>query len=77
MIRDSLVAMLGLGYSILVMYATCSEAIAMGYILLMLGYLYLGWRHQRDRIALRTEPYELPELPNEAPATLAGCPGKD
>ena len=52
----------------------------MGYILLMLGipfYLFLRWRRQPDRIALRTEPYELPEVPNEAPAMLTGCPGKD
>ena len=73
MVRDTVVAILGFGYAIWAMYATGSEAIAKGYILLMLGipiYLYLRWRRQRDRIQLRTEPYELPELPKEAAATL-------
>ena len=73
MVRDIVVAILGFGYAIWAMYATGSESIAKGYILLMLGipiYLYLRWRHQRDRTPLRTEPYELPELPKEAPATL-------
>jgi APA family basic amino acid/polyamine antiporter len=74
LLRDSVVAFLGFGYAVWAMYATGSEAIAKGYILLMLGipfYLYLRWRRQRDRTPLRTEPYELPELPKEAPARLA------
>jgi hypothetical protein len=59
--------------SVPVARATGSEAIANGYILLMLSipiYLYLRWCHQRDRISMRTEPYELPRLSKEAPATL-------
>ncbi len=52
------------------MYATGSEAIAKGYILLMLGiplYLYLRWRHQRDQVAAPAEAdlIELPERPLE------------
>jgi len=57
------------------MYATGSEAIAKGYILLMLGipiYLYLRWRRQRDRMPLRTELVELPERPLEVAATANG-----
>jgi APA family basic amino acid/polyamine antiporter len=74
LLRDSMVAFLGFGYAVWAMYATGSEAIAKGYILLMLGipiYLYLRWRRQRSRTPLRTEPYELPGLPKEAPAKLA------
>jgi hypothetical protein len=40
----------------------------------MLGipiYLYLRWRRQRDRIPMRTELVELPELPLETPAEPA------
>jgi hypothetical protein len=47
------------------MYATGSESIAKGYILLMLGipiYLYLRWRRQRDRLPLGTELLEIQTL---------------
>jgi basic amino acid/polyamine antiporter, APA family len=65
LVRDSIVAALGFGYAVWAMYATGSESIAKGYVLLMLGipiYLYLRWRRQRDRIPLQTEPLEIPEF---------------
>ena len=74
LVRDTVVAAFGFGYAIWAMYATGSESIAKGYILLMLGipiYLYLRWRRQRDRIPMRTELVELPELPLETPAEPA------
>jgi hypothetical protein len=50
------------------MYATGSEAIAKGYILLMLGipiYLYLRWSHKRDQVTAEADLIELPERPLE------------
>ena len=71
-VRKTIVAALGFGYAIWAMYATGSESIAKGFILLMVGipvYLYLRWRRQRDRIPIRTELVELPEVAKEvAPA---------
>lgn len=67
--RDAIVAALGFGYAIWAMYATGSESIAKGYMLLMLGiplYLYLRWRRQQDRIPLRTETEGAPEARDEA-----------
>lgn len=64
--RNVLIAVLGFGYSIWAMYATGSESIAKGYLLLMFGipvYLYMRWRRQRDRIPIRTELVELPTVP--------------
>ena len=61
--RNVLIAVLGFGYSIWAMYATGSESIAKGYLLLMFGipvYLYMRWRRQRERIPIRTEHVELP-----------------
>lgn len=75
MARDAVVAVLGFGYAIWAMYATGSESIAKGYILLMLGipvYLYLRWRRQGDRIPIRTEHVELPGA-SGAPAQV-GAP---
>ena len=72
MVRDVVVATLGFGYALWAMYATGSESIAKGYILLMMGiplFLYMRWRRQRDRIPIRTEHVELPELPEEVPTT--------
>lgn len=69
MARDAIVAALGFGYAIWAMYATGSESIAKGYMLLMLGiplYLYLRWRRQQDRIPLRTETEGAPEARDEA-----------
>ena len=58
-VRDTIVASLGFGYAIWAMYATGSESIAKGYMLMMLGipiYLYLRWRRQQqDRIAIQPE----------------------
>jgi APA family basic amino acid/polyamine antiporter len=74
LLRDTLVAIFGFGYAVWAMYATGSEAIAKGYILLMLGipiFLYLRWRRQRDRLPLRTELEELPEKLTETPVALA------
>jgi APA family basic amino acid/polyamine antiporter len=74
LLRDAVVAIFGFGYAVWAMYATGSEAIAKGYILLMLGipiYLYLRWRRQRDRLPLRSELVELPEKLTETPVALA------
>ena len=63
--RNIVVAVLGFGYAIWAMYATGSESIAKGYLLLMLGipvYLYMRWRRQRERIPMRTELVELPTV---------------
>jgi APA family basic amino acid/polyamine antiporter len=49
--RDATIAALGFGYSIWAMYATGSESIAKGYLLLMAGvpvYLYVRWRRGRE-----------------------------
>ena len=65
--------MLGFGYSIWAMYATGSESIAKGYLLLMFGipiYLYMRWRRQRDRIPIRTELVELPTVPEPEQAPI-------
>lgn len=72
-VRDTIVAAFGFGYAIWAMYATGSESIAKGYILLMLGiplYLYLRWRRQRDRIPIRTELVELPRVPEPEQAPI-------
>ena len=64
MARDTVVAILGFGYAIWAMYATGSESIAKGYLLLVLGipiYLYMRWRRQGDRIPIRTEIVPIPE----------------
>jgi len=71
--RNVLIAVLGFGYSIWAMYATGSESIAKGYLLLMLGipiYLYMRWRRQRDRIPIRTELVELPRVPEPEQAPI-------
>jgi basic amino acid/polyamine antiporter, APA family len=68
LVRDVVVATLGFGYALWAMYATGSESIAKGYILLMIGtplFLYMRWRHQRERIPMRTEHVELPKLREE------------
>ena len=73
LVRDTIIAALGFGYAIWAMYATGSESIAKGYILLMLGiplYLYLRWRRQRDRIPIRTELVELPGVPEPEQAPI-------
>ena len=65
MLRDTVVAILGFGYAIWAMYATGSESIAKGYILLMLGipfYLYLRWRREGDRTPIGTDRLEIPEI---------------
>jgi APA family basic amino acid/polyamine antiporter len=72
MLRDTLVAGLGFGYAVWAMYATGSESIAKGYILLVLGipvYLYMRWRRQGDRIPMRTEIVAVPER-DEQPDVL-------
>lgn len=72
LVRDTVIAVLGFGYSVWAMYATGPEAISKGYMLLMVGipiYLYMRWRRQRER--LRTELIELPERPTETPLALA------
>ena len=53
MVRDAIVAAFGFGYAVWAMYATGSESIAKGYLLLIVGtplYLYMRWRRQQDRI---------------------------
>ena len=72
LVRDTVIAVLGFGYSVWAMYATGPEAISKGYMLLMVGipiYLYMRWRRQREK--LRTELIELPERPTETPLALA------
>jgi APA family basic amino acid/polyamine antiporter len=72
-VRDTIVAILGFGYAVWAMYATGSESIAKGYILLMLGipvFLYMRWRRQRDRIPIRTEHVEVPEVTEPTPRPL-------
>lgn len=74
-VRDSVVAVAGFGYAVWAMYATGSETIAKGYMLLMFGipvYLWMRWRRQRERIPLRTEHVEVPEA-QEMPA-VSGVP---
>jgi APA family basic amino acid/polyamine antiporter len=71
MLRDTVIAILGFGYAIWAMYATGSESIAKGYLLLMAGipiYLYMRWRNQRERIEI---PAEHMPTPAEAPLTPA------
>lgn len=58
MVRDTIVAAFGFGYAVWAMYATGSESIAKGYLLLIVGtplYLYMRWRRQQDRISTRPE----------------------
>jgi APA family basic amino acid/polyamine antiporter len=78
MVRDAVIAGLGFGYALWAMYATGSESIAKGYILLMLGipiFLWMRRRRQTDRIPIRTEhvepPLELDETPVVVPDTPA------
>ena len=69
-VRDSIVAILGFGYALWAMYATGTESIAKGFLLLMAGipvYLFMKWQGQRDRIPMRSELDE-PEVDN--PLTL-------
>jgi APA family basic amino acid/polyamine antiporter len=67
LVRDATVAALGFGYSIWAMYATGSESIAKGYLLLMAGvpvYLYVRWRRSRETVVAGNDltipaPHEL------------------
>jgi basic amino acid/polyamine antiporter, APA family len=71
--RNILIAALGFGYSIWAMYATGSESIAKGYLLLMFGvpiYLFMRWRGQSERIPIRTEHVELPEVSEDGAREL-------
>jgi APA family basic amino acid/polyamine antiporter len=57
-VRDSVVAVLGFGYAVWAMYATGTESIAKGFLLLMFGipvYVYMKWRRSKGRIPMRTE----------------------
>ena len=57
MLRDSVIAILGFGYAIWAMYATGTESIAKGFMLLMLGipvYLYMRWRRGRPHTVVET-----------------------
>jgi len=77
LIRDSIVAALGFGYALWAMYATGSESIAKGYMLLMLGiplYLYLRWRRQQERIPIRleTEPTTQDDVETKEERVLVG-----
>ncbi len=58
LVRDATIAVLGFGYSIWAMYATGSESIAKGYLLLMAGvpvYLWVKWRRGRERMVVHHE----------------------
>lgn len=64
-VRDTIVAALGFGYAIWAMYATGSESIAKGFLLLMAGipvYLFMRWQRSRERIPMRTRE-ERPPAP--------------
>lgn len=64
-VRDSIVAVLGFGYAVWAMYATGSESIAKGYLLLMFGipvYLFMKWERSRERIPMRSESEEAPPV---------------
>jgi basic amino acid/polyamine antiporter, APA family len=64
-VRDSIIAVLGFGYAIWAMYATGSESIAKGYLLIMLGtpiYVYLRWR-ARGRARATQEPATSAKFP--------------
>ena len=77
MVRDSIIALFGFGYAIWAMYATGSESIAKGYLLLMAGvpvYLWMRWRGSKERIPVRTEHVEAleraPAYPQARPAEV-------
>jgi basic amino acid/polyamine antiporter, APA family len=76
MLRDGVMAGLGFGYAIWAMYATGSESIAKGYLLLMIGtpvYLYMRWRGARQRIPMRTGSEIKPErTAHEPDLVIAG-----
>jgi APA family basic amino acid/polyamine antiporter len=77
LVRDAVIASLGFGYAVWAMYATGSESIAKGYILLMLGipvYLWMRRRRQMDRIPIRTEHVEPPVLVDETPVVVPDTP---
>jgi basic amino acid/polyamine antiporter, APA family len=62
--RDSVIALLGLGYAIWAMYATGPEAISKGYLLLMAGipvYVWVRWRSRRGARPLHLREISLPE----------------
>ncbi len=64
-VRDSVVAILGFGYAVWAMYATGSESIAKGYLLLMFGipvYVFMKWERSRERILMRSESEEAPPV---------------
>jgi APA family basic amino acid/polyamine antiporter len=70
MVRDAVIAVLGFGYAIWAMYATGSESIAKGYILLMAGIpVYLWVRRNAGR---KTQEASVVEPPTKALEPLAG-----
>jgi APA family basic amino acid/polyamine antiporter len=72
-VRDSVIALLGFGYAVWAMYATGSEAIAKGFLLLMAGipvYLWVRWRAARR--APVEEPHVLVTLPEDDAFVPAG-----
>jgi basic amino acid/polyamine antiporter, APA family len=68
-VRDSVIAVLGFGYAIWAMYATGSESIAKGYILLMAGvpvYVWMRWRGSRQPMPIRTEHVVVERTPTRS-----------
>jgi basic amino acid/polyamine antiporter, APA family len=69
-LRDSVIAVLGFGYAIWAMYATGSESIAKGYLLLMAGvpvYVWMRWRTSREQpIPIRTEYVVVEKTPTRS-----------
>ena len=56
---------MGFGYAVWAMYATGSESIAKGYLLLMFGipvYVFMKWERSRERITMRTESEQAPPV---------------
>jgi basic amino acid/polyamine antiporter, APA family len=68
LVRDTIVATLGFGYAFWAMYATGSEAIAKGYMLLMIGiplYLYMRHRNRQRHVPVPDVVVVKPETERE------------
>jgi len=76
LVRDAVIAAVGFGYSIWAMYATGSEAIAKGYLLLIAGvpvYVIMTRRAKRQPYKLAPrEPVSIPPAEREPIRVMAG-----
>jgi basic amino acid/polyamine antiporter, APA family len=76
LVRDVAIALLGFGYALWAMYATGSESIAKGYLLLIAGtpvYIWMRWRQKEEvpTVAERLVPYEAPVVTPQRPARIS------